>query len=150
MSIIKDFKELHIGLRTSVLTILCQMLFFFVAIFLFKHNLIDNISIYPLIDMDFWFLISLCFCFSLTWFLMNISLTFLIVAFVNKVSKTDSEPHELYIASMIYSMVYLSGAIILNYNLHYNFNHFLFYSYSFVFIRIIWIIFWTFILRKHL
>lgn len=150
MSIIKDFKELHIGLRTTFMTILCQMPFFFVAIFLFKHNLIDKISIYPLIDMDFWFLISLCFCFSLTWFLMNVSLTFLVVAFADKVSKTDSEPYELYIASMIYSIIYLSLAIILNYYLHYDFNNFLLYSYSFILARIVWVVFWTFILRKDL
>ncbi|MBW6481617.1 MAG: hypothetical protein K0B10_01020 [Vicingaceae bacterium] len=81
---------------------------------------------------------------------MNISLTFLVIAFAEKVSKADSEPHELYVASIIYSIVYLSGAIILNYNLHYDFNHFLLYSYSFILVRIVWITFWTFILRKNL
>jgi len=150
MSIIKHFNELHIGLKTCILTIVCQMPFFFIASFLFKHNLIDNISSYPLIDMDFWFLISLCFCFSLTWFLMNVALTFSAISFADKMTKTDSEPHELYIASMMYSLFYLSISIVISYYFNLTFNSFLLWAYSYITARVGWIILWTLILRKHL
>lgn len=100
--------------------------------------------------MDFYFLISLCFCFSFTWFFMNVALTFVTVYLADRLFKGNAQPHEIYIASMIYSIVYLGCAIILNYNLHYDFNHFLFYAYSFIVFRIIWVLIWTVILRKHL
>jgi hypothetical protein len=150
MSIIKDFNGLHIGLKTAVLTIICQMPFFFISCYLFKHDLINDISTYPLTDMVFYFLISLCFCFSLTWFFMNVGLTFLIITFTNKIIKTESEPHELYIASMIYSIFYLSLAIILSYYFDLTFKSFLFGAYSYMGFRILWVLVWTLIFRKKL
>jgi len=138
MSIIKDFKELHIGLKTSILTILCQMPFFFIAIFLFKYNLIVNISEYPLIDMDFWFLISLCFCFSLTWFFMNVALTFILIPIIDKISGSKpTELNNIYVGSMIISIFFLSISIIISYKFNLSFNCFLSISYLYIIFRII-------------
>jgi hypothetical protein len=150
MSLVKDFNELHIGLKTAVLTILCQMPFFFIASYLFKHDLITRISNYPIADMDFWFLICLSFCLSLTWFFMNVGLTSLLIALADRITKTDSEPHEVYIGSMIYSIGYLSLAIIISYKYSLTFNSFLVWAYLYICFRILWTLIWTYILRKHL
>ena len=148
MSAVKDFNELHIGIKSTMMTVAFQIPFFFIAIFLFRHNLIDKIDTSLLTDLDFYFLLSLCFCFSTTWFILNIVSAWLILSVVDKIMKTNSEPHELYVTSMIYSLVYLSGTIVLAYTFNWTFNGFLSFAYCFIFIRIVCTIIGDFFIKK--
>lgn len=134
---IKDFNDLHIGLRTGILTILCQIPFFFISIFLFKKEIIEKISDFPLSDMDFYFLISICFCLSLTWFFMNVALSFIVFKIVDKVENSESELSEIYTASLIYSIFYLGALIIISKYLNLTFYWFLITAYLFILFRII-------------
>jgi hypothetical protein len=150
MSIIKDFDELNIGFKTTVLTIICQMPFFYVAVYLFKHNLIYNVSSSPFADLNFYFLIAICFCFSITWFLVNIALSFLAINFMDKLTKTDSDAKDTYVATMIYSIVYLCAAIIVSYIFSFSFYTFLIAAYSYIIVRILLILIFTILLRNIL
>jgi len=139
MSIVKDINELHIGVKSSILTVLCQMPFFFISIFLLKHELVDNISSNILSDMNFYYLLSLCFCFSLTWFSLSLADT---------LAKTTSEPHELYIASLLQSIVYLCIVIAVSYFIKANFRQFIGWSYTYIIFRVVWVFISMLVVRK--
>lgn len=110
MSYIKDFKELHISEKAAVLTIICQMPFFFIAIYLFNHTIIENIdSSYMFQDIDFYYLLAVCFVFSLTWFFINIAGASL----RTKLNGNESKAHEFYLSSFVISIFYLSFSIVL-------------------------------------
>jgi len=148
MSIVKDINELHIGVKSSILTVLCQMPFFFISIFLLKHELVDNISSNILSDMNFYYLLSLCFCFSLTWFFINIILVFLSLSLADTLAKTTSEPHELYIASLLQSIVYLCIVIAVSYFIKANFRQFIGWSYTYIIFRVVWVFISMLVVRK--
>jgi hypothetical protein len=148
MSVFKDFSELHIGLKTAIITVLCQMPFFFISLYLFRYDLVMKVSDRPFSDMDFWFLVCLTFCFALTWFFLNVAMTFILVALVDRITKIKSKPHEMYVASMIYSIVYLSIAIVISYRFKLSMVQFLFWSYSFILIRILCSLLWNWKLKK--
>jgi len=74
MSYLQDFEKLHIGTKTTFLTILGTMPFFFISIYLFKPEMIQIIEGNPLTNIHFYFLLSLCLVISVLWFLMNLIL----------------------------------------------------------------------------
>ncbi len=139
MGAIKEFKELNIGIKTTILTILSQIPFFFISVYLFKHELIDKIGSKLLSDIDLYFLVSICFGFSLIWFFVNVILTMLIADYRDKHDKVKTKTETVYVLTMIYSIGYLSIAIIVNYYyLKSSFHCFLAYAFSFIVVKIIW------------
>lgn len=68
---------------------------------------------------------------------MNIALTMSLLLFSN--TNEEQSPSDIFISSMIYSIGFLSCALLINYLLDYDFKHFVAYSYLFVAIRIIWV-----------
>jgi len=65
---IKDFESLHFSTKTIALTILSTIPFFFISIYLFKPEMISIIEGNPLINIHFYFLISVCLSLSIIWF----------------------------------------------------------------------------------
>jgi len=125
MSLIHYFDKLHITVKSSVLTILGQMPFFFVSVYLFKNKLVNSLSENLFYDIDFLFIISLCFCLSLTWFSMNLILTFISFKFGDYLYNDDTKIDDIFKISTIYSIGYLSIAIFINYKIGFSFFWFL-------------------------
>lgn len=140
MSIVKDFRKIDIGLKVGVLTVLFQMPFFFISLYLFKKTLIERIATAAFSDIDFYFLLCLCFCFSLTWFFMNVALAFIVIDLADNLTESTSDNHEKYMVTMTQSIAYLSCAIVLSYYFNLTFNLFLFWAYSYMVFRIFWVI----------
>lgn len=138
MSLIQDFEKLHITVKSSALIIFGQMPFFFVAIYLFNNKLISLVSENPFYDMDFIFLLSLCFCLSITWFAMNLVLTFIVFKFGDYINDDYSEIDDVFKASIIYSLGYLSIAILINIFLQLGFFWFLILAYGFIVFRLVY------------
>lgn len=65
MSWSKTLNKLDLNVKISLLKIIAQIPFFFVAMYLFNQNLILKISQNIFTDVHFWFLFSACFCLSI-------------------------------------------------------------------------------------
>ncbi|WP_100613092.1 hypothetical protein [Confluentibacter lentus] len=139
MSLIQDFEKLHITIKSSSLIILGQMPFFFVSIYLFNNRLIELVGEYPLYDLDFFYILSLCFCLSVTWFAMNLVLTFISFKFGDALFKDETDIGDIFKSSVIYSIGYLSVAIFINFKINFNFFNFLIIAYGFIVFRMIYI-----------
>lgn len=146
MSFIKDFSELNLSAKTSIITVIGQLPFFFVAVYLFDKNLISRVGVSPLTDMDLWFIFSLCFCLSATWFVMNVLSATLIISMMEKYSKATEEVENdfFFVAGTIYSIGYLSLIIVVNYFGNWSFAFFIGGSFSFIVVRTLY----TFIALK--
>jgi hypothetical protein len=148
MGLLNDFDKLHITSKSTALTILGQIPFFFISIYLFSHDLINLIGENPFCDMDFIFVLALCFCLSLTWYAMNLVLTSFAFNLGDCIEDDTSTIDDVFKVSVIYSIAYLSIAIFVNYKLQINFYYFLILAYGFLVIRMIYIcVLWYFIYR---
>ena len=150
MTLVKDFNDLHIGIKSAFLTILSQMPFFFIATYLFRHDIIVRVSQKPFVDMNFYFLLSILFCFSLTWFFMNVALSYLTLNFVDSIIKSAFSPSELYISTMVQSVLYISAIICLSYFFKWTFICFISIAYGYILFRITWVLTVTRWISKHL
>ena len=148
MSFIKDFDELHVTYKSTFFTILALMPYYFVCIYLFNQPLIKKISANPLVDMDFWFIISLCFSLSLSWFIMNLILSLIISFIFDKWFNDDSSIEDIFKITVVYSIGYLGISVFLNNSFNFSLYDFILITYSFVIFRIIWGLIWGFILSK--
>ncbi|MDH4472287.1 MAG: hypothetical protein QE487_06745 [Fluviicola sp.] len=77
MSLIKDFENLNIGTKGIILNILSTVPFFFIIVYLFNKTLISKVEQTPFSDIDFYYIIAVCFSLALLWFLMNFLLAIL-------------------------------------------------------------------------
>ena len=119
MGLLIDFDKLHISLKSSIANILSLFLFFFISVYLFKHELISKIGKDLFLNFDFYFLICICLCFSIIWFILNLIESTIAVRLSNlKNGYTDinSETNERYIAAMLYSIIQLSIFIFIFYH----------------------------------
>ena len=140
MNFFQYFEKLHITVKSAVLTILGQIPFFFVSIYLFKHDLINLVGAYPLTDMDFLFIIGLCFCLSITWYAMNLILSLIACIYVDDIlNQPTTDFGDVFNLGTIYSLGYLSIAILINFKCKISFFWFLIFAYGFIVIRLVWI-----------
>lgn len=92
MNYLHDFEKLHISTKTSVLTILGTLPFFYISVYLFKPDMIHIIKGNPFANFHFYYLISVCLVLSVMWYLMNLILGFRLVEYaVKKNEKTNQE-----------------------------------------------------------
>ena len=152
MRLIEYFENLHVTVKSSVITIIGQMPFFFIAIYLFKHDLINLVGKNLLSDMNFLFLISICFCLSITWYAMNLILTLIVFKFGDYLYHDETEIDDVFKLSIWYSIGYLSIAIFINYKLQFNLFWFLVFAYGFIFLRLIYIaiVWWIYSKKKKI
>ena len=163
MSFIKDFNELHISTKGTILNVLSTFPFFFTIVYLFKHTMINNIPENPITDLDFYFLVFLCLSLSILWFLMNFILTAIVISIVekidpeNKTNKNSTEEEEdekerareMFALTYIYSIGYVSIGIFLNYTwLQWSFKWFILGCFGFIIFRIIWTVFWILLIAR--
>jgi hypothetical protein len=140
MSFITIIEDLKINKRTIFFSVLGQTYYFLIAFFLFKHDLFLMIDDNYLLDVKFYFIIGASFLMSLMWFLMNISVSTILLIFSNKNNKYIGNPSGIFINSMICSIGYLTFAMLINFLLDYDFKYFISFSFSFIAIRVIWAI----------
>lgn len=164
MSLVKDFDELHFGTKGTILNITSTVPFFFISVYLFSNYRIAQIENNPFADIDFYFIIAVCFCVSLLWFLMNFILAIITIDFVEwldtlssqnrTVPAPVSEPELIetnsvsvpekdetlklsFIASYIYSIGYLAIALFINYSwVHISFRWFTLWCFGFIIFRL--------------
>ncbi|VXB06040.1 conserved membrane hypothetical protein [Flavobacterium sp. 9AF] len=145
MSFLTIIKDLKINKKTIFFSVLGQTYYFLIAFFLFRPDYLQLIDENYFLDFNFYFLILVSFFMSIIWFLMNISVTAILLLLSNK-ENTSS----LFINAMICSIGYLTFAMVLNFLLDYDFRHFISFAFSFIAIRIIWTIIRMFLFNKSL
>jgi Na+-driven multidrug efflux pump len=138
MTYIKDFKDLDLGTKAIALIILCQIPFFFVAIFLFKRKFIENISDNMFTDVKI-LVFNICLFLPVNYLVLFKLYLTLIVSFI--MSKNLNNEHDdlksIYVTTMVASILFLCASILTSYNLKFSFNTFLWTSYSFVIYRVL-------------
>lgn len=140
MSFITIIEDLKINKRTVFFSVLGQTYYFLIAFFLFKQDLFLMIDDNYLLDVKFYFILGASFLMSLMWFLMNISVSTILLIFSNKNNRYIGNPSGIFINSMICSIGYLTFAMLINFLLDYDFKYFISFSFSFIAIRVIWAI----------
>ncbi len=130
----QEFNKLELTYKAAFLTIVSVMPSFFVSIYLFRPSLISLVSDNPFSDIDFYFIISLCFCLSLTWFMLTLFYTNLLFEYLDKAENKghQSEIKDVFRANTIIAVIYLNILILVNYKLKYDFVYFIIGSYSYI------------------
>lgn len=177
MSLIKDFNDLHIGTKGTLLNILSTVPFFFIGIYLFHPVLILKVQGNPLTDIDFYFLLSICMALSILWFFMNFTISTLLVDFfdwINEEQVTENEDQAgsinsietderieeetkqedekmkgIFIITYIYSIGYLALAIFLNLSLDLTYKWFVLACFGFIVFRLLLVALSHFGLKRH-
>src|SRR5947207_999764 len=121
MSWSDEFGKLPITFKGAVATIATIMPFWFISIYLFHKPLFNS--------NNYYLLISLCFCFSITWYSITVVVAAMGVHYLNDTDNTLDETGILIIGSIV-SIVYLSAAIIVAYYYTWTFHKFLLVAYS--------------------
>ncbi|XOV67586.1 MAG: hypothetical protein ACFHU9_00160 [Fluviicola sp.] len=176
MSLIKDFNDLNIGTKGTILNILSAVPFFFIGTYLFNPDLIQKIQENALTDIDFYFLLSICAALSTLWFFMNFTVSIKAVDFVDWIERvkqdnkddTDNkdssdelkndadeakaedsdELSEVFVISYIYSIGYLAMAIFINLWIGLSFKWFVVSCFGFIAFRLTWVGIWYGVFKK--
>lgn len=149
MSLISIIKELQISKKTIFFSVLGQTYYFLIAFFLFKGELIDMLDERLLYDKHFYYIFCISFIMSSFWFLINVSISAFVLMFHHSNTKYNDNPSGIFINSMFCSIGYLSCSMLLNFLLDYDFEYFIIYSFSFISIRVLWVIMKSLILKKN-
>ena len=130
-------KELEISKRTLLFSVIGQTYYFLIAFFLFNPDSINQLDELFLVDIKFYLILSASVLMSLIWFFMNVSISVILLLLSYSTHRYNS-PSEIFINAMIWSIGYLTIAMLLNYVLEYDFKHFIAYAFTFIAIRILW------------
>ena len=144
MSIVKDFNELHISIRSVLLSIISIFPFYFISIFLFHHKILIAYTgkCFYINDFNILFIFFLCFTLSLTWVVSNVFLSIGISYFIEKIMNKKHDENIPFILTFFHSIFYLSIAITINYFLtKFSLINFFFLSYSILIFRFSWTFF---------
>lgn len=95
MSFLKDFDDLKLGSRWTVLNIVSTIPFFFVIFYLFNQGRIKLVEGNPFGDIDFYYILAVCFCLSIVWFMVNYFISSVLVSIFEsvdeKITPTDEK-----------------------------------------------------------
>lgn len=162
MSWISDFDKLKSSTKLLIICFLSISPFFFISIYLFSPSMIDCVQGNPLLNIHFYFLLSVCFVISFIWFWLMFFLSEMSLSFMGKIETGDSlhenssdgglenskrySVKDSFVITIIYSVIYLGLAISINkYWLHWYFKDFLFGCLFFVVFRLGWVGFFYFL-----
>lgn len=126
MSWFSDFDKLHVTSKSAVLSLVVLFPFWFVSIYLFNRPLYNQ--------GDLYIIGALCFCFSVTYFALNLLLAALVIYI------TDSEDEDgsaTFVIGGIVSVLYLSLSIIFCYWMEWGFKTFVFVAFLYLILRTI-------------
>lgn len=129
MGLLTEFNKLHLSAKSVILSLAVLMPFWWVAIYVFNKPLYNT--------KDFFILVPLCFCFSITWYVFNIGIGLGISAVRKKEGEKPIDLQGHFIVGGIASIGYLSFAIVLSYYFKWSFIVFLIVAYSYIAFRII-------------
>lgn len=139
MSILANFFKLDLSYPKIVLSVFGQAHYFLIAIFLFKYDLVEKLDSPLLLDFDFYFILLLSVLFSITWFLMNVGITTILLFFEH--DKNYEDATTIFINTMISSVAYLTISLLFNFALGLDFTHFIVTAYLFLAFKVLWTIF---------
>lgn len=126
----EGFEKLHIGLKSAVISVLCYIPFFFVAIYLMKKSLIDRIANESFLsDLDFWFLMAVCIALSIVWYFITL-LASIFIVHGNTIDMKNLDDSLVYIFATVVSLVSLSAQIFFYYNSGLSFLDFIISSFT--------------------
>ncbi|NJM78976.1 MAG: hypothetical protein HC854_03885 [Flavobacterium sp.] len=131
-------KDIEINRKTLFFLVLGQTYYFLIAFFLFNPNAINLLDELFLLDYKFYLVLFGSFVLSILWFLMNISVSVISLLLPNSNLLNSKSLSEVFVNSMIYSIGYLTLAMLITFLLDYNFKHFIVYSFTFITTRILW------------
>lgn len=126
MSIFSDFEKLHITTKSAVLSLAALVPFWFVSIYLFNKPLYNR--------GDLYIIGALCFCFSITYYALNILLSSLTLYIVDE---QDEEPIGILILGGIVSILYLCVSMLICYWMEWGFKTFIAVAYLYLIVRTI-------------
>ena len=141
-------KELEISKRTLLFSVIGQTYYFLIAFFLFNPDSINQLDELFLVDIKFYLILSASVLMSLIWFFMNVSISVILLLLSYSTHRYNS-PSEIFINAMIWSIGYLTIAMLLNYALEYDFKHFIAYAFTFIAARILWSVIKYLIIKKR-
>lgn len=126
MSIEFKIGELHISLKSVLLSVSAQLPLFFVAVYLFNKPFVARIENIGFIsDLDFWFMLCCCFGLSLVWYSISFlnAVAFLVIA--ERKLHVDIEKPAVHIMTTIFSLLFLASSIFVCYTERLSFSDFL-------------------------
>jgi hypothetical protein len=153
MSWISDFDKLKSSTKLILASFVSIFPFFFISVYLFNPSMVDRVQGNPLLNIHFYFLLSVCFVLSFIWFWLVFFLSELALLIWDKLvaedlcnqEDNDRSPEyskrysvkDSFIITMIYSVIYLGLAILINnYWLHWYLKDFLMGCLFFILFRI--------------
>lgn len=150
MKIFQELNKMHIGLKTAILSLISLLPLYFIAIYIFKPELITRVSEEHSLfnDIDFLFILAICFSLSLMWFFMNFILSAFTTTFIEKITDDEWSDEAFYFVTYIYSVGYTCLFMLIGYSCNFTFMAFLKWTYSFVIFRILWVWIWTSIIAN--
>lgn len=89
MSLIKDWDDLKLGSKWTALNIVSTIPFFFVIFYLFNQGRIKLVCGNPFGDIDFYYILSVCFCLALLWFMINFVVSSILVSIFDRIEQND-------------------------------------------------------------
>lgn len=89
MSLLKDLDDLKLGSKWTVLNIVSTIPFFFVIFYLFNQGRIKLVDGNPFGDIDFYYILAVCFCLSLVWFMINFVISSILVSLFDRMEQKD-------------------------------------------------------------
>src|SRR4051812_48360868 len=113
----KDFTKLDIYSRTTIISILILMPFWYISIYLFHKQFYSS--------SDILLKIVFSFCLSLTWYFANLVLLFL----HSQILSTYNSSHSLFITASVLSVFFISAEILMSLQPRRTYTSFLTHAY---------------------
>jgi predicted MFS family arabinose efflux permease len=120
MSWYEEFNKLSLTVKNAILSLAVIIPFWLISIYLLNKPLYHT--------QDYLIIGAFCFCFSATWFFLNL----LIASIVVSMNKQKRDINAIYTISAMMSVLYLSLAIIISHYNRWSFNTFLIIGYSYI------------------
>jgi len=133
MSYLEDFNKLNTSTKGTIIIIACLMPFFIVSLYLFMPALFSP-------SVQFYIPLSFSICLSISWYLMTILLTILIVEFIDRLMNTKTDLIETFFITGVLSICYLSTIIIICFFCNSKFRYFVLIAYCYIVFRILWVL----------
>lgn len=124
MSWFSDFDKLHVTSKSAILSLVVLFPFWFVSIYLFNRPLYNQ--------GDLYIIGALCFCFSVTYFALNLLLAALAIYITES---EDEDGSATFVIGGIISVLYLSLSILFCYWMEWGFKTFVFVAFLYLIIR---------------
>jgi|GEM_PF-1884747 len=142
--VINEMGKINYKTKPVLLTLTTHLPFFFVALYLFAPKQIELVSTNLLSDLNFWFIISLCFAISITWIAVNWVYCFISIFIQAKSEGDDLDFSLILIITKAYSLLRLSSVILICYVFKTSFFIFLMLLFGWALIHLLRVVLFNF------